>query len=123
MASVLIIDDDPDFCHGLTRIIQRMGHKAVSTGTMAQGLKAAHLEGVDIVFVNVSLPDGTGLALLPRMNQLPSHPEVIIITGARDPDGAELAMTSGAWDYIEKGASTKHIALAIKRAIEYRREH
>ena len=48
---------------------------------------------------------------------------MMIRTGGRDPNGAELAINSGARDYIEKGASAKHIALAIKRVIEYRREH
>jgi len=48
---------------------------------------------------------------------------VIIVTGAGDPDGAQPAITSGAWDYIEKGISSKHIALALKRALDYRRHH
>ena len=123
MARVLIIDDNPDFCHGLSRIVGRMGHEALARATLAEGVAAAQARAVDAIFLDVGLPDGSGLSLLPQIDQLPSRPVVIIITGAGDPDGAALAITSGAWDYIEKGTSSKHIALALKRALDYRRHH
>jgi two-component system NtrC family response regulator len=82
MNNVLIIDDDPDFCHGLSRGIQRLGRKAFAAETPAQGLEIARLQGVDVVFTNARLPDGAGLDLLPEIDLLPSHPEVIVITGA-----------------------------------------
>ena len=52
-----------------------------------------------VVFLDVRLPDGNGLDLLPRLNALPVAPEVIIMTGYGDPNGAELAIKCGAWDY------------------------
>jgi two-component system NtrC family response regulator len=45
---------------------------------------------------------------------------VIIITGFGDPDGAELAIKNGAWDYVEKPLSVKVVRLAIERALQYR---
>ena len=124
MARVLIIDDDPDFCHGLSRIVGRMGHEAISCGTLAQGMAAAQAQAVDAIFLDVGLPDGSGLSLLPQIDRLPCRPVVIIITGAGDPeDRATLAIRDGAWDYIEKGTSSKHIALALRCALDYRRQH
>jgi two-component system NtrC family response regulator len=123
MAIVLIIDDDPDYCHGLSRIVRHTGHEAVTSRTLADGFAAAQSQAVDAIFLDVGLPDGNGLSLLPRIDQLPSGPAVIIVTGAGDPDGAQLAINSGAWDYIEKGTSSKHIALALKRALDYRLHH
>jgi two-component system, NtrC family, response regulator len=49
-------------------------------------------------------------------------PEVIIITAAGDPDGAELALRCGAWDYIEKTPWIKELVLPLSRALDYRRE-
>lgn len=49
-------------------------------------------------------------------------PEVIISTGYGDADGAELAIKSGAWDYIEKSSSAKAIRLSLSRALQYREE-
>ena len=47
---------------------------------------------------------------------------MIIITGRGDPDGAELAIKNGAWDYIQKSSSTKEMLLPFVRALQYREE-
>jgi two-component system NtrC family response regulator len=76
-----------------------------------------------VVFLDVRLPDGNGLDLLPRLKQMPQAPEVLIITGAGNADGAELAIKSGAWDYVQKGSvSLQEMALTLNRALQYRRE-
>ncbi len=56
------------------------------------------------------------------MKSTPSSPEIIVITGLGHPDEAELAITSGAWDYLEKPASFDAIKLPLLRALEYRSE-
>jgi two-component system NtrC family response regulator len=68
------------------------------------------------------MPDGSGLDILPAIRGTPSSPEVIIITGFADPDGAELAVKNGAWDYIEKPSSVQEIVLPLVRALQYREE-
>ena len=122
MANVLIIDDDDLMCATLSRLVQRCGHEASSAMTMHDGQKQAASRLFDVVFLDVHLPDGNGLDLLPRLEALSSAPEVIIITGFGEPNGAELAIKSGAWDYIEKSSSAKDISLALERALQYRHE-
>jgi two-component system, NtrC family, response regulator len=58
--------------------------------------------------------------LLPIIREVPSAPEVIIITGFGSPDGAELAIKNGAWDFIEKPLERKLIELPLVRALQYR---
>jgi two-component system NtrC family response regulator len=53
---------------------------------------------------------------------LPSAPEVIIITGFASSDGAEQALSSNAWDYIQKPVSVDAIKGSIRRALQYRQE-
>jgi two-component system, NtrC family, response regulator len=101
MARVLIIDDDPAICIALSKKITRMGHDAQTAQTLREGIDKAESQDHDVVFLDVRLPDGNGLDALPRISQGHSAPEVIIITGESDPDGAELAIRSGAWDYIQ----------------------
>ncbi|MGK2952181.1 MAG: sigma-54-dependent transcriptional regulator [Thiobacillus sp.] len=122
MADVLIIDDDDLMCATLSHLVQRCGHEAVCAYTMHDGQKQAATRLFDVVFLDVHLPDGNGLDLLPRLEALSSAPEVIIITGFGEPNGAELAIKSGAWDYIEKSSSAKQISLALERALQYRYE-
>jgi len=122
MAKVLIIDDDRMMCDSLSKIVQRMEHDVDCSYSVREGMDRAATGGFDVVFLDVNLPDGNGLEALPEIQALPSSPEVIIMTGFGDPDGAELAIRNGAWDYIEKPSSLKEIALPFLRALQYREE-
>ncbi len=120
MAEILIIDDDPGIGYMLGRVAEEQGCESILAPTLQQGLKLAEEGAYDLVFLDVFLPDGNGLEALPRIKDAPGAPEVIIVTGKGDPDGAELAISSGAWDYIEKTSSLQRIMLAMSRALKYR---
>ena len=122
MANVLIIDDDQQVCVVLANAIERMDHHVHYTLTLREGLNALSTNPYDIVFLDVRLPDGDGLSSIPRIRITPSSPEIIIITGHGDPDGAELAFKSGAWDYIVKPTSIEAVSLSLVRALQYRDE-
>lgn len=122
MGTILIIDDDSGIRDSLSLMSERLGHQALQAGTLADGLQVADQHPVDVVFLDVRMPDGNGLDALERLERTAANPEVIIITGFGDPKGAELAIRSGAWDYIEKTSSSKDIMLALDRALQYRRE-
>jgi two-component system NtrC family response regulator len=122
MAKILIIDDDKEICILLQAVTEKIGHESDCAHSLADGHKKATTEPYDVVLLDVNLPDGNGLSLLPKLKILPSFPEVIIITGEGDPDGAELAIKNGAWDYIEKPLSIDGITLPLSRALQYRNE-
>jgi two-component system NtrC family response regulator len=122
MAEVLIIDDDEGMRYTLSAAVKQIGHTPFCAGTLAEGLHAVSSTPFDVVFLDVNLPDGDGLAASPKFKAAPSEPEIIIITGYGNPDGAELAIQSGAWEYIEKGVKLSQIKLRLTRALEYRAE-
>ena len=122
MGNVLIIDDDELFCEMLSDMVTDMGHGVKFTQSLNEGVVEAISGSYDVVFLDVRMPDGSGLRALPKIRELTDPPEVIIITGAGDPDGAELAMVNGAWDYIEKQSSIKRMTLPLVRALQYREE-
>lgn len=122
MATILIIDDDPVFCDMLSRAVSQLDHNVTFSLTLKEGLRMALSRKIDIVMLDVHLPDGNGLNAISKIRGMHSPPEVIIITGSGDPDGAELAIRWGAWDYVEKPASTDAMTLPLIRALEYRRE-
>ncbi len=121
MAKVLIIDDDPLFGKMLTQSVEFLGHEAYLAQTLQQGVATCESEAFDLVYLDLGLPDGNGLDALPRLKASPSNPEIVIVTGAEDPDGAELAVRSGAWDYVQKPASLEKLSLPLLRALEFRR--
>ena len=122
MAKVLVIDDENTIGVLMSRIIGRMGHTVDYADTIKTGLEAVKADNFDIVFLDVQLPDGNGLQQLPILQQLPSAPEIIIITGFANPDGAEAALSGNAWDYIQKPVSVASITSSVKRALQYREE-
>ncbi len=122
MASILIIDDDEMLCRTLVRYIRKMGHEPDYAQTIEDGIGAAASGEFDVVLLDVRLPDGNGLDALPLIQEAPSSPEVVIITGEGDADGAELAIKSGAWAYIQKPFNMENLALQLARALQYREE-
>ncbi len=122
MARILIIDDDRMMCDMISNKIKRMNHEVDIAYNLESGLAKSKQTDFDVVFLDVRLPDGNGLEIIPKLRNLPSVPEIIIITGLGDPDGAELAIKNGAWDYIEKGSSLMAMTLPLARALQYREE-
>ena len=122
MANILIIDDDDTMRQSLTHVARREGHEAAGASTLAAGMEMATAQQCDVVFLDVRMPDGNGLDALAAIKESPSAPEIIIMTGYGNANGAELAIRSGAWDYIEKGSSLKDITLSLTRALEYRKQ-
>jgi two-component system, NtrC family, response regulator len=120
MANILIIDDDQSVSEMLSEVVGKMGHEFRVASTLFEGSKEALSAPFDVVFLDVMLPDGSGLDMLETLRETASAPEVIIITGAGDPDGAETAIRNGAWDYIEKPLSASIISLPLLRALQYR---
>jgi two-component system, NtrC family, response regulator len=122
MPKVLIIDDDEQICRMLSKAFDRMGYMACYQQTLKEGMDTILSGSVDIVFLDVNLPDGNGLEAIEMIKQHPQPPEIIIITGDEDVDGAELAIRSNAWDYISKKESNKKFKFALDRAYEYRKQ-
>ena len=122
MANVLIIDDNEMFCDMLSQMVADLGHQVSCVPTRQEGLETAISGRYEVIFLDVQLPDGNGLEILPKIQEIPDSPEVIIITGQGDQDGAELAMKNGAWDYVEKQSSIKQMILPLRRALKYQEE-
>lgn len=120
MARVLIIDDNDIICETLSHIITDLGHTVATANRLREGLALVSSKNFDVVFLDVYLPDGNGLSRLTTIRAVPSNPEVIIITGIGDPEGAELAVNNGAWDYIQKPLTKGKVTLQLERALEYR---
>ncbi len=122
MAEILIVDDDKALANMLAQRIAASGERADVANTLNEGLEKIARIPFDVVFLDVKLPDGNGLEYLPQFKEARSMPEVIIITGQGEADGAEKAIVSGAWSYIEKPYVFRELPLHLTRALQYRQE-
>jgi two-component system, NtrC family, response regulator len=117
---VLIIDDDEGMAYTLARMVQEAGHQAETAPDLSRGLPLAASGDYDVLFLDVRLPDGSGIDAIPEIQASAFPPEIIIITAFSDRDGAQTALKSGVWDYIEKPARIDTLKLSLKRALQYR---
>ncbi len=122
MADILIIDDDQTLAKMLVDQMISVGHEAEAANTLTEGLEKISRSSFDVILLDVQLPDGNGLEYLGRFKNAASSPEVIIITGQGEADGAEKAVISGAWSYIEKPHVIRELPLQLTRALQYRQE-
>ncbi|WP_027192847.1 sigma-54-dependent transcriptional regulator [Megalodesulfovibrio gigas] len=120
MAVILVIDDDEQICETMQRMVARAGHQGLAAPTLAKGLATLRTAPVDIVFLDVRLPDGNGLDALPSILDAPSRPEVIVLTGQGTADGAATAIHGGVWDYLVKPMSLQETLQRLERALAYR---
>ncbi len=117
MAEVLIIDDDRVICEILVKMMEKIGHQSRYALTGKDGGEFANTGMCDIVFLDVNLPDANGLDLIRKIKRTVSSPEIIIITGDSDPDGAELAINSGGWNYLETPFLRQELNLQVRRSL------
>jgi two-component system NtrC family response regulator len=119
MARVLVIDDDHIFRETFMGQIAHVGYHCDGAENLREGVDKARKGNYDLIFLDVLLPDGNGLKKLEAIKNVKSSPEIVIITGNGDPDGAELAITSGAWDYIQKPAPVRTLQHLMSQALDY----
>lgn len=119
---ILIVDDDPVLADLLTLHLDRAGYQATSASTLEEGLALAHNGDFAVIFLDVQMPDGNGLHYFPRFVEVRSQPEIIIMTGLGDRDGAQKAIQLGAWSYLEKPNIIRDLLLPLTRALQYREE-
>jgi two-component system NtrC family response regulator len=118
---VLIVEDEPLVRKSIASIVESIGSLPLGAGSLGEARRFLKREKLDVVLLDLRLPDGDGLELLDEILLLPEPAEVIILTGSGDPDGAETALKSGAWDYLVKPLTPTEIALALRRVLEYRK--
>jgi two-component system NtrC family response regulator len=122
MADVLVVDDDQLICDLLTNVIGKLGHRVNYAHRLRAALDEASSGPYDVVFLDINMPDGSGLDWIQKFKQTSSGPEVIIITGLGALGDPEIAFRNGARDYIQKSSSIKEITLSLLRALRDREE-
>ena len=122
MARILIIDDEPILCEYLSTVFRNANHEVRFVHTLKNGIDLLSRDSFDAVFLDVGLPDGNGLSGLRQMHDAPSAPQIIIITGAANRAEAEIAIKSGAWDYIQKPFTAAQINDCLNSVLQFQRE-
>ena len=115
--TVLVVDDEPLIRWTLTERLSADGYRVVEAATAAAALER-HAEGVDLVLLDVKLPDGDGLDVLKRIKDADPDTLVIMLTATSSVDIAVAAMKAGAFHYANKPFNLDEIARLVDNALE-----
>lgn len=111
---ILIVDDDQGVRDVVVRFLKTKGFKRVSSaGTGKECLEVIEKDEVDLVLLDVRLPDIDGIEVLRKIKQIRNSTSVIMITGFPDEETTREAMKEGAYDYIIKPFDLFYLELIL----------
>ncbi|SDD55492.1 sigma-54-dependent transcriptional regulator [Paraburkholderia lycopersici] len=117
MPHALIVEDDPNSLSGLSAILSADGFSVDTAASLAEARAALARFIPDVVLVDLNLPDGGGLELLPH---LPAQPPggalpVIVMTGNATVESAIEGLRHGIWDYLLKPVNIPRLRSLLAR--------
>ncbi|MCD4750089.1 MAG: sigma-54 dependent transcriptional regulator [Thermoanaerobaculales bacterium] len=119
-ASILVIDDEPVLQDILKTLLTSNGFETYSAMTAAEGMQRLFEEEIDVVMLDLMLPDRNGLDLLPEILARAPDLPVIIITAHSSVESAIEAMRRGAFHYVPKPFKNEEVLHLVRRAAERR---
>ncbi|MCS6800981.1 MAG: response regulator [Chloroflexota bacterium] len=119
--TLLLIEDDPADARLLAEILRDVGPSLIEPHLLVEQTLRAGRErisggGVDVVLLDLTLPDSTGLDTFHALAQTASQLPILILSGLDDQELAIAAVQAGAQDYLVKGRIN---GAALTRAVRY----
>ncbi len=114
MATVLVVEDERDIRELLRRFLERSGCSVLTTGSGAEALHLLATSHIDLVLLDLGLPDIDGTEILEEAS--PRIP-VIVLTARSDTQDRITGLKLGADDYIVKPFSPTEVVLRVKAVL------
>ena len=116
MARILIVDDSPSQLMGIRRIVEKLGHEALTAEDGAAGVEVAKREVPDLILMVVVMPNLNGFQATRSITREPttSHIPVILVTTKDQDTDRVWGMRQGAKAYITKPFGETELADMIQ---------
>jgi len=118
--SVLLIDDEPNFCTGLKLLLQSDSYEVAISHSGQEALFRLENTCFDAVLLDLGLPDISGLTLAKTLKERYPDIVVIILTGLATLENAVEALRGGVYDYLKKPFDPERLLRTLARGIEYK---
>jgi len=117
---VLVVDDDRLIREQAREILTHAGFEVAGLPDGREIFDRIRASTVDVMLLDIVLPEGSGLQMLPLIKGLDPDLPVIIVTGHPSLEVAVEALKGGAYDFIQKPFAPEQIVGAVRRAAERR---
>ena len=104
MARILIVDDSPSQLLGMKRIVEKLGHEAVTAEDGAAGVEAAKAALPDLILMDVVMPNLNGFQATRAISKEPTTAQIpVVLVTTKDQETDKVwGMRQGAKAYITK---------------------
>lgn len=114
MPHVLIVDDDTDTLHALSRLVAEEGFTTAAASSLAEARQHIAKHQPDVVLLDLVLPDGDGMDLFEDVESRRAL-EIVLITGHASIETSVQALRLGAADYLIKPINIKQLQNVLSR--------
>jgi len=119
-ARVLVADDEASIRFVLREVLEEVGHEVVDVDSGETAWSLLPGGSFDIAFLDIRMPEPTGLELLDRLRGMGSETAVVVITAQNTLENAVEAMKRGALDYLVKPFQVAEVLGLVEKALRTR---
>lgn len=113
--SILIVEDEAEIGSVLSEYLKADGFSTVINSTLEEALATLNRGRPDLLLLDVTLPDGSGLDILRRVRD--RDIPVILVTGRREEIDRIMGLEIGADDYVTKPFSPREVVARVRAVL------
>src|ERR1051325_8294500 len=110
---ILCVDDDQDTCEMITALLGQSGYEVQQALSVGGGLIKVREGHFDLILLDWSLTDGTGLELCTQIRAFDTRTPILFYTGESDDTAMQAALSAGAQGYLIKPVAVDSLLQAI----------
>lgn len=115
---ILVADDDRTTRLAVTSMLKKAGYAVTAAKNGAEALRDIQRKSFDLAFLDIWMPELTGLEVLARVRDGESHPKIIMMTSDATPGTLLRAIREQAYEYLSKPFPPKEAVYVAERALK-----
>ncbi len=118
MKTILVVDDEPNIAASVRLVLEGAGYAVATCASAAECRRQVARSRADAYLLDVRLPDGSGIDLLPVIRRRYQDVPIVMISGHATIADAVAATRAGAFDFLEKPLGRDRLLLVLGNALE-----
>ncbi|MBW2193640.1 MAG: sigma-54-dependent Fis family transcriptional regulator, partial [Deltaproteobacteria bacterium] len=119
-ATILVVDDELGVRQSFNMVLKDV-YNVLLSGTGEEAIEIFRKDSIDLILLDILLPDINGIDLLEKLLETDPNTEIIMVSALNDVQTAVKAIKRGAYEYIIKPFKVDDVLIVIERALEKRR--